>query len=118
MKANRSLASRMNDRIRIERPVADTSFDGAGSGGWETVEEVWANVQDALPSRGERLADGINVAARPARVRIRYREDITSNMRFVMGDRIMQIISGPAELGRRQALEFMVEEYRPAGNPA
>ena len=45
--------------IRIERPVADAGFDGAGSGSWELVDEVWANVQDALPSRGERLAGGV-----------------------------------------------------------
>lgn len=108
----------LDRRIRIERPVADGSFDGAGSGTWEPVATVWASVVDALPSRGERLADGMNIAARPARVRIRYRSDVTSDMRFVMGERIMQIISGPAEIGRREALEFMVEEYRPAGNPA
>lgn len=108
----------LNRRIRIERPVADDSFDGAGSGTWQPVAEVWANVQDMLPSRGERLADGINVAARPARVRIRHRTDVTSAMRFVMGDRIMQVVSGPAELGFREALEFMVEEYSPAGNAA
>ncbi len=104
--------------IRIERPVADAGFDGAGSGSWELIDEVWANVQDALPSRGERLAGGINVAARPARVRIDYREDITASMRFVLGSRIMQIVSEGAELGRQDGLEFMTEEYRPAGNPA
>jgi len=108
----------LDRRIRIERPVSDESFDGAGSGSWEPVATVWANVQDALPSRAEKLGEGINMAARPARVRMRYRDDVTPNMRFVMGARIMQIISGPAELGRREALEFMVEEYRPAGNPA
>lgn len=108
----------LDRRIRIERPVAASGFDGAGSGTWEEVITVWANVQDALPSRGERLAEGINVASRPARVRIRYREGITSAMRFVMGDRIMQIVSAPAELGRREALEFMVVDYTPAGNSA
>lgn len=108
----------LDRRIRIERPVADDDFDGAGSGSWSLVATVWASVQDALPSRGERLADGMNVAARPSRIRIRYRSDVTAAMRFVMGDRIMQIVAGPAELGRRDGLEFMVEEYRPAGNPA
>jgi head-tail adaptor len=82
------------------------------------VVTVWASVKDALPSRAEKLADGINMAARPARVRMRFRDDVTPDMRFVMGSRIMQIVSGPAELGRREALEFMVEEYSPAGNPA
>ncbi len=109
---------KLDRRIRIERPVADAAMDGAGSGKWKLVATCWANVQDVLPSSGESLAGSINMAARPARVRIRYREDITSDMRIVMGGRIMQIVSGPAELGRRDGVELMVEEYRPAGNPA
>ncbi|RYE51057.1 MAG: head-tail adaptor protein [Hyphomicrobiales bacterium] len=104
--------------IRIERPVSDDAFDGAGSGEWVLVAQVWANVQDILPSHGERLADGINAAARPARVRISYREDVTPAMRFVHGARIMQIVSDRAELGRKDGLEYMTEEYSPAGNPA
>lgn len=105
-------------RIQIERPGADTSFDGAGSGSWAPVATVWAQVQDVLPSRGERLAEGINVASRPARVRMRFRADITPSMRFIMGGRVMQIISGPAEIGRREAIEFMVEDYTSPGNAA
>lgn len=104
--------------ITIERPVADTALDGAGSGTWAEVAKVWANVQDALPSRAERLGTGINVSARPARVRMDFRPDVTPDMRFVLGPRIMQIVSGPAELGREEGLEFMVEDYRPAGNSA
>lgn len=130
MKPQQSLASRMKDRVRIERPVADTSLDGAGSGTWALVQDdVAAEVEDMLPSRGERLADGINVATHPARVRMRYRTDIKSSMRFVMGAtvtddvvdysgaRIMQITAGPAKLGRN-AIEYMVEDYSPAGNTA
>lgn len=121
----------LNKKIRIERPVASASFKGAGSGTWELVQDhVWANVQDMLPSRGEKLADGINVTTRPARVRMRYREDVTLAMRFVLGAtvvgnvvdytgaRIMQVVAGPAEIGTRDGVEFMVEEYRPAGNGA
>jgi head-tail adaptor len=111
-------ARKLDRRVLIQRPVSDESFDGAGSGQWLDVDTVWANVQDALPSRGEQLADGINVASRPARVRMRFRVDVTPSMRFVIADRIMQIIAGPAELGRRDGLEFMVEEYTPAGNGA
>jgi len=94
------------------------------------VAEVSGEVLDARPSRDERLANGLNSSARRARVEIRYREGITPNMRFVVGAkvvgdvvdyssaRIMQIIAGPAELGHREAIEFMAEEYRPAGNTA
>jgi SPP1 family predicted phage head-tail adaptor len=111
-------AGKLRYLIRVEQPVADDTLDGAGSGNWQFLADVWAEVQDMLPSHGERLADGINVASRPARVRIRYRTDITSNMRFVMGSRIMQIVAGPAELGWREELEFMVEDYSSPGNAA
>lgn len=120
-------AGKMNRRIRIERPVADESFAGAGSGTWEPVKEVWAEVQDVLPSRSERLSDGFNIAARPARVRIWWRPAITPAMRFVllrktggevMVDRVMQIVAGPAEIEGRKRLEFMVEDYSTAGNAA
>lgn len=109
-------AGELPDFIRIERPVADVSFDGAGSGSWELVDEVWAGVVDMLPSRGEKLAEGINVATRPARVRMRIRDDITGDMRFVMGNRIMQIIAGPAIIRQRSGVEFMVEEYSAGGD--
>lgn len=113
----RSAASYL-DRITIERPLRDDSLDGAGSGTWLLVEEnVPASVED-IPSRGERTAEGFTASMRPARVRMRYREDVTSEMRFVMGARVMQIAAGPAEVGRRDQVEFMVEEYSPAGSRA
>ena len=60
-------AGSLTKRIRIERPIADHALDGAGSGDWQLVATVRASVDDNLPSRGERLAGGVNVAARPAR---------------------------------------------------
>lgn len=104
--------------VRIERPVTDEAFDGAGSGDWELVDEVWIGIRDKLLSSGEKLADGSNVTTRPARIRMRFRDDVSTEMRIVAGDRILQLVAGPAELGRRQWMEFSAEEYRPAGNPA
>lgn len=111
---------KMRHRVRIERPAADTSLDGAGSGTWQLLAEVWAEVQDILPSRrpAEQLTDGINLASRLAYVRMRYRSDVTPDMRFVLGSRVMQIVAGPAELPVRDGLEFMVEDYSTAGNGA
>lgn len=102
----------------IERPIPDDSFNGAGSGSWGPVDEVWASVQDLLPSRGDRLAAGITATSRPARVRMDYRDDVVEGMRLVLGSRIMLIVSEPAELGRRAGIEFMVEEFRSTGNAA
>lgn len=112
-------AAKYDRQIRIERPVADDSFDGAGSGAWALVDDpVWARVLDQRPSRDERLSNGIPMNARRAAVWIRWRDDITADMRFIYNGRILQIIGGPSEIGRRDELEFMTEEYRPAGNPA
>ncbi len=118
MNVGKGLASRMNRRIRIERPEAASGFASAGKSGWALFAEAWAEVQDVLPSRAERIADGISIATRPARVRLAYRPDITPDMRFVMDDRIMQIVAGPAELGFREAVEFMVADYSTAGTGA
>lgn len=122
MTVGKGKASRYNRRIQIERPVADTTFDGAGSGAWEPVgSPIAASVVDSLPSRSEKLADGINIATRPARVRMRFRTDLDASMRFVMTKpfpRVMQIIAGPAEVGVREEVEFMVEDYSSAGNAA
>lgn len=108
-------AGDLNRLITIEKPLPHGSFTGAGRVKWVEVGKAWAQVQDKLPSRGEREENGFITASRPARVRMRYRTDITTDMRFKLGDRIMQIISGPAELGNRQWLEVMVEDYSPAG---
>lgn len=110
--------------VRIEQPVADDSLDGAGSGTWNPVAaDVWCSIKDVLPSNGEKIANGIDISTRPARVRMYFRDDVTSDMRFVdttegVDGRIMQIVSGPAEIGRKDGLEFMVETFRPAGNGA
>lgn len=108
-------AGDLNRKITIERPTVHGSFTGAGKQKWTEVAKVWAQVQDHLPSRGEKLANGFINTARPARIRMRYRSDITANMRVILGNRVMQIISAPAELGNRQWLEVMVEDYGSAG---
>ncbi|WP_328805453.1 head-tail adaptor protein [Rhizorhabdus histidinilytica] len=112
-------SGRLRDRITFQRPVADDSADGAGSGSWETVAtNVPAEVQDLRPSRDERMNDGLTTASRRSRIVLRHRADITPDMRVLFGSRVMQIIGGPAVLGNRVGLEIMAEEYRPAGNPA
>lgn len=120
--------SKLKHRIKFQTAVSDNSFDGAGSGLWNDFgDPVPAEVQDVLPSRGEKLADGLNIASRPARVRIRYRTDIKSSMRVLIGAtidgewvtyRTAEIVSVPIELGFRQGLEFMIEDYSVSGSTA
>jgi len=88
---------------------------------WTTfASRISANVQDVLPSRSESTRNGTKIATRPSRVRIRYRSGVTSDMRLVVhgaaGDRTLQIMSGPAELGHRDGWEMIAEEFSTMGS--
>ena len=110
------LASRLDTRIRIERKmVARDPQYGTEQVAWAEFACVWAEVKEILPSRSERLADSIQIGRRPARIRIRYLAGLAADMRIIIDDRIHQIISGPAVLGRRAAMEIMVEELSSEG---
>jgi SPP1 family predicted phage head-tail adaptor len=110
------LASRLDTRIRIERKSASSDLlYGTETVAWVEFATVWAQVQDVLPSRAERLADSIVIANRPARIRMRYLAGITANMRVIIGGRVLHIVSGPAEIGRREGIELIVEQYSSQG---
>ena len=113
-------AGQLDRRITIE--VKTTTVDseyGTETVAWTTfAARISAQVQDVLPSKSESAADGLVIATRPARIRIRYVKNITSDMRLILHgatDRTMQIIAGPAELGRREGIELMAVEYSTQG---
>lgn len=109
----------LNRRVRFEEMVREDDANyGSQPGDWVPVATLWANVQDVLPSRAEQ-ATAIVISSRPARVRVRYRTGLTSDMRMVIEgptERTLKIVSGPAELGWKQGLEFMGEEFSTAGD--
>lgn len=108
-------ASQLDRRITIERKEITPDPDyGTPVESWVGFATRWAQVQDVLPSKSERVAEGLRVATRPARIRLRYMAGITSDMRVIVHgatDRLMQIVGGPAELGRREWTELVCEEY-------
>lgn len=113
-------AGRRTTRITFQQR---TGTQHAGTGAWTyTWADLASNphelaeVQDVLPSRAESVADGINIQRRPARIRTLYRDDITSDMRVKIGDRVLEIVAGPAELGRREGLEMVCEELSTQGD--
>lgn len=124
-------AKDLDRRITFQRPAVardpDSNTPIGGDDGWAPVATVWAQVLDNLPSRGEASGDGINVERRPARVRIRWRDDVDSAMRMILwkgdeggeADRVMQIVAGPADIfGRHNFSELMAEEYSSAAEVA
>jgi head-tail adaptor len=74
--------------------------------------QLWANVADAPPSRSESVKLGLQVARNQVVVTLRYRADITSAMRITEVDapqRVLQIVGGPAQIGRRRWSECVCE---------
>ena len=115
------MIGKRDDFITVESKVVVQDPDyGTETVTWGTFAQMWAEVQDVLPSRSEKLDDSISIARQPARVRVDYYDGqgITSAMRIRIEGREgeYQIIAGPAEKGSRQELEFMVERYSTQGN--
>jgi head-tail adaptor len=111
--------------IQVSIPVDDGSGYGTTSPGWATFSgaaRIAAEIQDVLPSKSEGVADEIRIGIIPARVRIRYLSGITSAMRILIHDgaidRVARITAGPAEMGRRRGIEFMIAEFSTQGDGA
>lgn len=106
----------------LDRRITFEARSGAQSGphNRQTVSfvpfiSVFAQVQDVLPSRAESMADGMAMQKRPCRIRCRWRDDVTSAMRIDFEGRKLRIVSGPVEIGRREGLEMMAEEWSSEG---
>jgi SPP1 family predicted phage head-tail adaptor len=115
-----------NRQITIERPVSspDATY-GTPVVTWAPLavlpgspvvaEKFWAEVQDVMPSRAESVTQGLAVARNQTRIRMRWRDDVTSAMRIIVhgdSDVVYQIIAGPAEIeGRKERIEVMCEKY-------
>lgn len=79
-----------------------------------------AEIRDMLPSRSESVRQGLEVARNQTRLRMRWRGDVTTDMRVIVHgdtDVIFQIVAGPAEVkGRKRFMELMLEKFSSAGN--
>jgi hypothetical protein len=104
-----------DEKVTIERKTSAVDPDyGTPIESWAVVaDRIWANVQDVLPSRAESTQNGLRIGVQQSRLRIRgfsaLAEDrVTCHGK---GDRVMQIIAGPALLDDRVHTEFMLESY-------
>lgn len=108
---------RRDDRITIEQKVKvrDPEY-GTEVDNWEVVaRQIWANAQDVLPSRSEKTSNNLATATQSTRLRILKVHTASADMRVTLhgrfGDRVMQIVSGPALMDDRMHNEFMLEGY-------
>lgn len=103
--------------IQQRAETQDATYGTAVEVEWVALDQdpAWANVWDMLPNGGDLAAEGIDVARRPTRIRMRYRDDVAIGMRALFNGRMTEIVTMPAMLGRRQWIQFMVEEFTTSG---
>ena len=104
----------MDTRVRIEaRSISQDPTYGTDVVTWVPLATVWAEVMDVLPSRqqAEQTRQQLQVATQRSRVRYRYRTDVDSTMRCIIGGLMHHIVSGPAEIGRHELSEVVIERY-------
>jgi head-tail adaptor len=106
---------RLDRYVRVEKKQVTNNADyGTETIVWVEHVLAWARVTDVTTRMQEETEQNLRELKRPCRVMMRYDNTITADMRLVMLDddnRILQIVSAPAELGRRDGLDFFAEEY-------
>ena len=104
----------MDTRVRFEsKSVTQDPTYGTDVVTWVPAATVWAEVLDVLPARAqaEQVRNGVQVATLRSRLRMRYRTDIDATMRVLIGGVVHQIVGGPAEIGRKEYMELLIEVY-------
>lgn len=110
---------KLNRRCRFERPITTHDAYGAPESTWQVFGTYWCNLTDVLPYREETIRNGIQSVKQRVRLRVRYAPmalTITPDFRVIImrqTETIYSIIGGPAEVGDRDGIEFMLEESSP-----
>jgi head-tail adaptor len=105
-------ASRLRHRATIEAPtVARDAATGAEVITWAEVATVRVELIESATGNDENLRDGVASYARPSRVRMWFRTDMTTDRRLNLGAGRLLQITGVAELGYRQGLELACKEW-------
>jgi SPP1 family predicted phage head-tail adaptor len=109
-------SSKLDQRLTIEKPsVAQDASFGAESVTWSTLATVWGKVADVVNTRRggeETVEQNVRVRSSLTQITIRYRSDVTTDMRiqWTARGRTLQIV-GMAELGRRDGLQLSCEQF-------
>ena len=101
-------------RLESVTVTADPTY-GTQVKTWTLVAAVYGEMRDVAPSRSEAVRQGLTVARNQTRLRIRWRPGVTSAMRWVCDGVNYNIVGGPAELGRKEYLEMVIERYSSEG---
>lgn len=110
-------AGQYDRRITVMRPgvVEDGEYGPQPGEPVVVAARVPARRLDNLPPRSTESNEGpLRQSEKPARIRMRYVPGVTSDMQIIMhdeNDRVYQIMTQPAEIGRREAIEFVASAF-------
>jgi len=82
-------AGKLWTRVTIQQPAATANAVGEPVLSWSTFATVWADVQPLSSRETERYAEAVGFMTH--RVRIRYLDGLTSAMRVVYRNRVLEI---------------------------
>ncbi|WP_170984395.1 phage head closure protein [Rhodoligotrophos defluvii] len=99
---------KLRHRLRLERPVRVSDGTGGAEVTWQPVAAVWAAVEPVRFENGVK-AEKISAAV-THRITIRYRDDVSTDMRLIAGTRIFEIDSVRDDAERRRHLTCLVRE--------
>jgi len=102
------LIGELRHRITFQIPVVQDDGYGGVERTWQDVCSTWASIQ---PVSGREYYDAMSIQSSIThRVIIRYRSDITPEMRIVYGERIFEI-EAVIDIGaRKKYLELLCRE--------
>lgn len=101
----------LRHRIVLEIPVRTAAEGGGATITWQVAGAVFARIE-AASGREIGLADGISARVSHAVV-MRYRDDVTPQMRILEGARILEIRAVLDDDGRQRWLRCLCEERLP-----
>lgn len=105
---------KLDNYVRIEQTQITKDPDyGTEVINWIPYKTAWASILDVTTKMQESTNSDLRQLKQPTRVQMRYDATIDVTMRIVVvaTGRILNIVSQPAEIGRREAIEFMAENY-------
>lgn len=103
----------LRHRVTIQHKVLDKDEDGLAVEEWRPLAEVWAAVE---PLQGREFWQAKAVQSESTiRVKTRYRLGITTAMRVLHGDRVLDIESVVDPEEKHVELHLLCKEVTPGG---
>lgn len=102
-------AGGLKTRVVIEQQSATPDALGQPTNTWTTVATVWADIRH---QRGMEMVKAEMLMSKLlASIRIRYRTDITPNMRVKQGSTIYNIRAVSPDANNRDYIDLLCEKY-------